>query len=294
MKNKKLIIILIVVLTIICISLITLMVNVLNGKFKFTSLRFSNVSNELIIDETYKNEFTKINISTDASDIYIKNTTEKNVKVKIYGDKDNTTISSDNNELKITTKSKPCFGICFNQQISKVEIYLPKEYSNEISIINKYGNIEIDEFINSNINIEEDCGNVIIKSANTITAYNDYGNIEIGEVNDANIEASAGNIEIKKVYNLTVINDYGNIDVENVLNYINAEADCGEVNIDNININENSKIVNDLGNIKIGKTNEIYIDAKTELGNVKINNNYQKSNITLKIENDCGDIKANN
>lgn len=46
--------------------------------------------------------------------------------------------------------------------------------------------------------------------------------------------------------------------------------------------------------MKIGETNDIYIDAKTDLGEVKVNRNNRYSEITLEIENDCGDIKVEN
>ena len=59
-------------------------------------------------------------------------------------------------------------------------------------------------------------------------------------------------------------------------------------------INKDSSIKNNLGSIKIGSTNEIYIEAKTDLGDVKVNNNYKKSDITLNLKNNCGDIKVNN
>ena len=39
---------------------------------------------------------------------------------------------------------------------------------------------------------------------------------------------------------------------------------------------------------------KIKIVAETDLGDVKINENYKKSNITLEIKNDCGDIIVNN
>ena len=42
------------------------------------------------------------------------------------------------------------------------------------------------------------------------------------------------------------------------------------------------------------KTNEIYIDAKTTLGRTKVNNCYQKSDVTLTIKNQCGDIEIDN
>ena len=52
-----------------------------------------------------------------------------------------------------------------------------------------------------------------------------------------------------------------------------------------------SEISASLGNVEIGKTNEIYIDAKTTLGRTKVNNNYQKSDVTLTIKNQSGDIE---
>ena len=64
--------------------------------------------------------------------------------------------------------------------------------------------------------------------------------------------------------------------------------------IDSLNLKENSSIHNSYGDIKIGSTNEIYINAKTSLGDTKINNNYQKSDVTLTIDNSCGDIRVNN
>ena len=46
--------------------------------------------------------------------------------------------------------------------------------------------------------------------------------------------------------------------------------------------------------MKIHSTNEIYIDAKVDLGDVHINNNYRHSNTTLNIEVDSGDITIKN
>ena len=49
-----------------------------------------------------------------------------------------------------------------------------------------------------------------------------------------------------------------------------------------ININ------NTISNIK-----NVYIDSKTDYGDNDINNNDRKSDIVLKIKNNCGDIKVN-
>ena len=49
-----------------------------------------------------------------------------------------------------------------------------------------------------------------------------------------------------------------------------------------------------MGDISVGKTNDILIDAKTSLGEVNIRNNNYKSDITLSIDNSCGDITVKN
>lgn len=55
-----------------------------------------------------------------------------------------------------------------------------------------------------------------------------------------------------------------------------------------------SEISASLGNVEMAKTNEIYIDAKTTWGRTKVNNSYQKSDVTLTIKNQCGDIEIDN
>jgi len=49
-----------------------------------------------------------------------------------------------------------------------------------------------------------------------------------------------------------------------------------------------------MGDVSIGRTNDILIDAKTSLGEVDVRNNDYKSEITLKIDNSCGDITVKN
>ena len=261
MKNKGLIIFFITILLIISIGLIVFMVGALNNKVNFKNFSLKNsVSNELIVDQVYEDNFSKIEIDSEAGDIYIKESDNDNVKVVIYGDKNKTTVDKNDNNLVINAKAKKCVGFCFNFKKAKIEVYIPKDYSNKIKIDSNYGDIEVDDFTSSKIEIN-----------------NDYGDIKIDGV-----------------YKLKVENDYGDIKVKNITGSLNIENDYGDIKIDNINITDDSSIKSDFGDIRIGDTNEVYIDAKTDLGDVKINNNYNKSDITLKIRNDCGDIKVNN
>ena len=294
MKNKKLVVFLIVLLSIISVLLIFFMINLMNGKIRFNRFSFgSSVSTELVLDEVYQNDFEKIEVISEAGDIYVKQADSSDVRVVVYGDKEYTKVDV-NNKLSVESNMKKCSGICFNRKISKVEIYLPKDYSNSIKVVNNYGDIVVEEFINASIVIEEDCGNIDIVGADEVQVNNNLGDISIGKVNKASIEQSAGDVVIEDVNDVVVENNLGDIEIKNVSNYLKLLADCGDIEVDNINLKKDSIIENNLGKVKIGSTNEIKIIADTDLGDVKINENYKKSNITLEIKNDCGDIVVNN
>ena len=295
MKSKKVIISLIIILSLVVISLIVLLIMLLNNKFKFPLFMFGNkVSDELILDEIYDLDFNNINIEANASNIYIKTSSDNHVRVVVYSDAKDVVVETNNNVLKVKSKGKKCVGFCFNFKLTKIEIYLPEDYDKSINIQNNYGNVEIEEFLNADINIEEDCGDVSILGGNVVNVNNKYGDIAINKANTGNIKEDCGDVKIGTINDVTVSNSYGDIKISMVNNYLNLKNNCGDIKVDKINLNKNSTITDDLGDIKIGTTNEIYIDAKTSLGDLKINNNYNKSDITLKIKNNCGDIKVNN
>lgn len=294
MKSKVLKILLIIFLSVLAIGITWFMISVMNGKFSLNNFRlFSSVSNELVLDEMYHIDFNKVDIKSSSGDVYIRESTTDEVKVIIYGNKENITVNTNNNELNINIESEFCIGFCFGAN-SKVEVYLPNNYDKLIKISNEYGNIEIDSFKNATIDIEEKSGDVSVLKANIVKINNEYGNIEIGDVNEADVHDSAGNITINSVYDAKVKNEFGNIEIGTIFNSLDLKNDCGDIRTDNVILNKDSVIKNSLGNIKIGKTNEIYMEAKTELGNVKVKNNYPKSDVILKIENECGDIEVDN
>ena len=268
MKNNTLIVCLIVLLVIISIGLITFMIKVINGKMGFPY----KVSDELVVDEEYNNNFDEINITSDASEIEVKETSGEKIRVVIYGDKDKTEVEEKNNELRIISKHKKGSWFAFRNKIAKIEVYIPKDYDKNIIINNKYGDIDVEEFSKANIEINEDCGDVDVIGGNKVDITNKYGDIKLEKATEANIKQSAGAVKVESVDDIVVKNNYGDIKITNVYNSINAEEDCGDVKIDNLTINKDSSIKNNLGSIKIGSTNEIYIEAKTDLGDVKVKN----------------------
>ncbi len=294
MKNKPGTIVLIVVLSVIVICLIVAMVFLINGKIHFSNFRFGyKTSTQLQIDETYLKDFKKISIQADASEIEIKTTKDKDIKVKVYDDKNQTTVNTTEEELHISSNQKKCFGFCFHD-ITKIEIIIPEEYQNKIEVENKYGDIKIEKLIYAEIEVDEDCGDVDIEGGNKVTVNNHYGDITIEEASKVVVKEDCGDVKIDTVTDADIKNQYGDIHIKEVGNYVNVKNNCGNIKIDHLNINKDSYLKDDLGDIKIGSTNEIYIDAKTDLGDIKINKNNHKKEITLKIENNCGDIKVNN
>lgn len=297
MNNKTLKIILIVLLSILVIGLSIFFVNILTNKnFRFGHFSFGHkVSNELVFNQEYEAIFDIIKIDSKSSDIEIKEGNESKVKVVIYGDKDETNVEIVNNKLNIKSNEKKCIGFCFNMTIAKIEVYLPSSYSGNINIENNYGDVNIGNFDNLILDAKLDAGDIKVDSLKSGKIKNSYGDIKIlGYSKELEIDQDCGDVEVSEVDRIKLENNYGDIDIGKVNEYLQIKEDCGDVKIDSLNLKENSSIHNSYGDIKIGSTNEIYINAKTSLGDTKINNNYQKSYVTLTIDNSCGDIRVNN
>lgn len=293
MKNNKVIIVLITLLSLVAISLIIIMVFLLKNKVTFFDFGY-RISNELVIDEVYEMNFNELSISSNASEIEVKTSMDDKIRVLVYGNQKDFTVTDDNNQLLIDGKENNCFVFCFRRTISKVEVYLPQDYAYKIDIKNKYGDIKVNRFMRADISIEENCGNVFVSGANAVVINNDYGDIVLDEAKDAKIEESAGDVKIGIVDILVVSNNLGDISVDKVNQYLDISDDCGDIEIDNVYVTKDSYIKNNLGDIKVNNTNDIYIDATTNLGSVKIDSENKHSNVTLEITNDCGDIIVKN
>ena len=297
MNNKTLKIILIIFLSILVIGLSVFFVNILTNKnFRFGHFSFGHkVSNELVFNQEYETVFDTIKIDSKSSDIEVKEGNESKVKVVIYGDKDETNVEVVNNKLNIKSNEKGCIGFCFNMTIAKIEVYLPSSYSGNINIENNYGDVNIGNFDHLILDAKLDAGDIKVDSLKSGKIKNSYGDIKIlGYSKELEIDQDCGDVEVSEVDRIKLENNYGDIDIGKVNEYLQIKEDCGDVKIDSLNLKENSSIHNSYGDIKIGSTNEIYINAKTSLGDTKINNNYQKSYVTLTIDNSCGDIRVNN
>lgn len=264
MKNKGLIITLIVLLAIIIAVLVTFLVLCINGTINFNGgfhFGFRKVDT-IIYEETYKMDETNlIEVKQKAGDIIFENSNDDNIKVVVYGeDKSDAEVSLANNELKIEYKAEGKGGWLFGwgRTQGDVKIYIPTSYAKNIKINDDAGDIKLANLENSNVDI--DC--------------------------------NAGDVKIDRVKNLTAKCDAGNIEINNLLNKCNIKLNAGNLKIENTQINEDSNIKANMGNVKIRGLNDIYVDAKADLGNCKVQKSNRSSNVTLKIECNMGNVKV--
>ena len=278
MKNKKIIIFSIIILSILTISLTLFTIYLLIKTPKFTfNFNYKN-NTEVIYEQSYDIEsINNIKINTISSDIKFKPSTDNNLKVIAYGNEDSEfKIKQDDSNLNINydIKNNFCIGICYQEDY--VVIYIPNTYNNKININTTSGDI-------SGINLEN--ASIDLKTTS--------GDIQINNIDKLNVTSTSGDINIKNVNSLNLKVTSGEVNINNVNNKVNIQATSGDVEINNLRLTENSKIKTNSGDVEVAKTNDIYIDAFTTSGEIEIKNNNRKAECELKIETTSGDIDVN-
>ena len=261
MKNKSKIITLIILFSIIIFFLVMFLVMYLTGRINQTNgILFlgSRESTNIIFDKTYiVEDINCIDIRQDAGNVIFKETSEDNIQVIIYGENESDVdVNFNQNNLIIDNTNKQKFTFFSFRVIANIVVYIPATYNKTIKIKNDYGNCEMLDLENATVDIDCDCGDV-----------------KLGKIKNANVKCDLGDTEIKEI-----------------LNKCDIKADCGNVEIDTISIQEDSTIKADLGNVDINKTNDIYIESEVDLGKTNISQNNRNSEITLKINCDCGNV----
>lgn len=262
MGNKGITITLIILLSIIVFFLVMFLVLALNGNLSFggDGMMFGRKSDTIIVDKTYNlNEINNIEILSTAGDIKFEESKNEELRVVIYGkDENDVNIALNSNDLKIDySKYKRAF-FGFNLRINDIIVYIPNNYDGKIDIDNDYGESKLCDLESASVNIDSDCGSV-----------------ELGKIKNAYVECNLGDIK-----------------ADTILNKCEIKADCGNVKINNLEIKENSQIKCDLGDIKIVNAKDVFIDAKVDLGDIKIKDNNRQAEVTLEAKVDCGNIKV--
>lgn len=84
----------------------------------------------------------------------------------------------------------------------------------------------------------------------------------------------------------------GNIAISKINEYCNLKTSSGNIDIESLNIIENSFISAKSGNVDIKSKNDIYIETETGSGDADVKNNNRMSEIVLKITTTSGSIRV--
>ena len=189
-------------------------------------------------DRKYK-EIESLNIYADSANINIYRSNDEQVRVVVYGTKNDTVeIIEGTRYLNIskTTGKNRCFLNCKNE----LDIYVPNEFKN-IIIKSDVGNVTTENVSINNLSITTDVGNVTIDKVNVINVNSNVGNVVIKEINGTNnssIKTEVGNVNVDKIINLKLAakSETGSVVIPVIKEELQFTLNI-ETNIGNIDIN---------------------------------------------------------
>lgn len=293
--SKSLRITFIIILSLLAAGLTALFVMLIKNDSSFFIFNFfSKESKELIIDEKYENVYENIEISSEDGNIYIEHSDTNDIKVVIYGKKDNSYVKTDNNTLYIKGDTEKCSFFCFNHEYARIEVYLPQEYDKKLLIDGKTGDVKIKEFNLLTSEITTTTGDIEIEELNSLKVKTKTGDINIRKIDNADIKVTTGDIDIDEINKVEIDSTTGDINIKKINNYVQISVTTGDVSINDMELTENSSIRSTTGDVYINSSNEFYINASSSTGDIKIKNNYRTAEYELKIKTTTGDIKVEN
>lgn len=308
--NKGLTITLITLLSILLVGVIGGMIFLMNTNFDFSNFNIgiSSQSKKLVEEKEITN-IKDFNIESEVADIYIENSESSTIKVELYSDDAKEyEITELNDQIKVVLKEKSSFKLFKKTPV--IKIYAPKTYNKLFTINERTGDIKISEFENADLDINLTTGDTEVKSINDVNIKFTTGDIEIRNANNVKLDGTTGDIEVGKVKSLTskittgdvnvdIVDNIktniktGDIEINTINNSCELTSTTGDIEINNATINKKSKITSGTGDVKIDRTKNCYVEAKTKIGDTKVNNNDRKSDIILTITSRVGDIKVN-
>ena len=295
---------------------------------RFSLITFGDNTEKIFEKEYEPEELDKINVDVSSSNVFIEKADVDKIKVTAYGEKDekiNETIN--NNELSITKSKTKVFIFAmfywcdekiviqvpndcdeeFNIQTSSGDIVAPNLENNVISFESSSGDIKCGNINNGNL--RSSSGNILIGNGNEVTLKANAGSIKAGDFNKLSAEASSGDIEVGTIGESTIKTSSGKIfveaakrlhaeassgeiDINTIEEYCNLTTSSGNIDIESLNIIENSFISAKSGNVEIKNKNDIYIETETGSGDAHVKNNNRMAEIVLKITTTSGSIRV--
>lgn len=214
---------------------------------------------EKLIEEKEIETLKEIDIKFNTSNVEIKHSEDDKFKVMLYSDRvDTHSINVEEGKLEVSINEKKLkfWKRLFNHKISRILIYVPKDFEGNITIDGDVGDIDIDDYqftiLNTKLNI---------------------GDIYVDGIKDTTIDLDVGSVKVKKVYS-----------------NFNIKVNTGDVRMKEANILVDSSIKVDIGNVRIEETNDIKINTKVDVGKVDVEKNNEEGFSKLDINVNVGNI----
>ena len=265
--------------------------------------------------ETYPlSSFSKMNVQLLDADIEVIPSNEYKVQIEQQEDQEvrheikNDTLVIEEKERK----SRKIFNINLgftNSTQTVVKIYFPSgEELKDVSIVNNFGDIHIEDMAIEKLDIRASDGDLMIKNvqANELKIVNQFGDITGYDVKtkDLNIELTDGEAEFNKISAnfITVKNGFGDTILQDVTSEgLKMESNDGDIEIHGLLLGE-SIIESKFGDVTIqllNKESELGYNIRNDFGDITIDNNdyqsqaVQKTSSThnLEIDSKDGDVE---
>ena len=312
--SKKLSIILIILLSILLVFVIGGMIFLFNtdlNKFNFGfNFGIASGTSKKLVDEKEIVNIKDIYVDSDIADVFIKTSETGTIKVELYSDDPETyEITELENKINVVLKEKSG-SKGFNFKNSKINLYIPASYANLINIENKTGDITMDDFSSANFNAVLTTGDINIKEVNYATIKLTTGDVEIDSAYSVKSEATTGDFEGGTIRFLDVVVTTGDINATEldtvkaktttgdikfgiINDSLDLDTNTGDVTIEKVTVLNNSKIKTGTGDVNINQINEgIYVEGKSNVGDVKIDSSDRKATTELIINTRTGDIRV--
>lgn len=196
-----------------------------------------NLLKDTVKKEINDLEFSKINIDINTCNISI----DAGEEFKLKTNDEKLVTNLDNTVLNIESDNKNIF----NKNKCKLDIAIPKEIINILSIKNKYGDIKLNDLVLNEVNINSNAGDIDIKKSkfSNVTINNSVGDIDV----DANINEE-----------LNIISSIGDITLminDSIDNYkSNVTKKIGSILIDGVNYSKDASVGSGDKKININST----------------------------------------
>lgn len=226
-------------------------------------------------------EFNKIKIDTDISDIFFELSDDDTCRVVCYEEEDlKHSVSVQDETLTITCKDDRTwfarFGIAFDSP--KVTVYLPKTEYSSLTIKGSTGDITLPKDFNfGSADLELSTGDIDCRASlsGVMRIHNQTGDIRLEGLSakELDLAVSTGHVNLVSVScegNISISVSTGKTRMTDVsCNSITSDGSTGDITLKNVIAKEKITIERDTGDVEFDGCDAEELDINTETGDVK-------------------------